>query len=138
LTVAPLEALELLFAACPSYKEEHEEWIDVLRRQEEPFSIHAAYFAHHLVELALRGQSNEFAAVFSMVERLLTEGDEEVRVMTKVAMIEDIQNIASYHDLDLTGFTKLLGPLSQIAWIEIKESWEDFFRRKLAQEQKRT
>jgi hypothetical protein len=132
--LASEEALGLLFAACSSYLTAEGEWIEQLRRLEEPFSIHMAYLASHLVKLAREGRTEEFPAVCAAVERLLAEGDEEVTVMTKVGLLEDLQNGASHDQLDMDCFSRHLGPLGRGAWDDIRELWEEFFKAKFARE----
>jgi len=120
--------LGLLHAACQSYVAEQGAWINQLRQWEEPFSIHAAYIAAHLVDLARQERLIEFSAVFDIVERLLVDGDGEVSEMTTVGLIESIQNLASHADLDTACFTRHLGPRGVAAWEQVKLSWDVFVR----------
>ncbi len=61
--------------------------------------------------------------VFSLVERMLIKGDEEVRSLASIGLLEDLQNIASWQPFGMNVFLPWLGPKSQMAWNEILAMW---------------
>lgn len=46
--------------------------------------------AHHLARKANVGQTAELASCFALVERWITEGNDEVRGLTVVGLLEDL------------------------------------------------
>jgi hypothetical protein len=92
----------------------------------------AAVLAHHLIESFERGEVSEFPAAFAVLERCLAEGDEQVRKLVMVGVIEDIQNIASHREFGPSVFCEWLGPLSRAAWDEVIGWWEQLAEAKAA------
>jgi hypothetical protein len=87
--------------------------------------IDVGVFAQHLVDLLERGETGEFAAVFQTVERLFVEGDDGVRYLLKVGLIEDLGNIgASRHGWPWAAtFRQWFGPNADRAWGELHDLW---------------
>jgi hypothetical protein len=119
------EVVPLLIDACPTVRaawQEHLEfWGDQLERGH---YNDAAVIAHHLVERFERNDVSEFPATFAVIERCLSEGDQEVVNLVKVGVIEGIQNIASHRPFGSEPFLGWLGPRGRIAWDELCAQWE--------------
>jgi hypothetical protein len=82
-----------------------------------------AVFAHHLVDSVRAGHVDELPPAFDVIERLVTEGNEKVRELTTIGLLEDLQNIASWEPSGNRIFRPYLGPASLLAWEEIQEMW---------------
>jgi len=80
-------------------------------------------FARYLVESYERGDTSEFETAFSVVERLIREGDDEARGAAIVGVLESVQVRATHHTFGQDVFLRWLGPLSRQAWFEIDELW---------------
>lgn len=82
--------------------------------------------ARHLVDLAERGDAEEFPAVFGVVEHLLIDGDDDTVAYVRTHLLEDIQNITSHRDIsvDPDSFRAVLGPVALDAWDELDEAWQ--------------
>jgi hypothetical protein len=80
-------------------------------------------FARHIVECCERGQTEEFAAAFALIERFITEGPDEVRELAVVGLLESVQNIASNTIGGYEAFDPWLGPYSMAGWREIERLW---------------
>lgn len=87
--------------------------------------IDVGAFAAHLVGLLERGDTSEFPAVFEAVEGLLRDGDDGVRYLLKVGLLEDIGNIASStHGWPFAArFRQWFGPETDRAWDELHRMW---------------
>ena len=87
--------------------------------------IDVGVFANYLVGLLERGETQEFHAVFDTVERLFRDGDDGVRYLLTVGLLEDIGNIAANrHDWPFAArFREWFGPAANQAWDDLHESW---------------
>ena len=121
-TINKPEAFDLLLKVCPGAQEaweEHQlEWQD----EEAPY-LGMAVFARHVVDLWARDETESFDEVFSVVERLIAEGDEEVQDLAVVGFLESLQNIASWSGDSYQMFRKWLRPSTRAAWRELEELW---------------
>jgi hypothetical protein len=62
-------------------------------------------------------------AAFDSIEQLLREGDQEVRDISAIGFLEDVQILASHKPFGKQAFVEFLGTLSMQAWAEIEEMW---------------
>lgn len=116
------EAFALLLAACPYAHKGWDEHLLEYQDEDMPY-MGMAVFARHLVELANQDNTESFPAVFRVVERLVVEGDEEVRGLAVVGLLESIQNNASWTEQGNKVFLRWLHPTSRAAWRELEELW---------------
>lgn len=119
------EVVSLLLDACPTARaawEKHLKFWD--GELERGHYNDAAVIALHLVESFERGEVSEFPATFAILERCLSEGDEEAVNLVTVGVIEGIQNIASHRPFGFQPFLNWLGPRGRIAWDELCVQWE--------------
>ena len=56
--------------------------------------------SHHMVDLIKSNQTDEFPAVFEIIERLHIEGDHYVKEAATIGILESIQNVASNNGVD--------------------------------------
>jgi hypothetical protein len=92
----------------------------------------AGVIAQHFVDSFERGQVAEFPAAFALIERCLVEGDEQVRNVAVVGVLEGIQNIASHRPFGAQVFCRWLGPESSLAWRELDQFWQQVIEAKSA------
>jgi hypothetical protein len=123
-TLHKADVVPLLLDACPgartAWDEHRADWDD-----EEPGAfLDMAVFARHVVESAVRGDTDGFHEFFGLVERLLVEGDEEVQGLASVGLIETIQTVSSHYPLPAGFYVPWMGPASQVAWQRIAILWE--------------
>lgn len=115
------EAFDLLLNECPEAKqaldEQRKDYGDL------PY-MDIAVFARQTVESFKEGKIESFPQIFAMIERLITDGDEEVRGLATVGFLESLQNNASWTDFGPTVFVPWLGPKSVAAWHELNQIWE--------------
>jgi hypothetical protein len=118
------EAFALLLRTCPDAQEVWNEHLLEWEGEHEtvPY-MGVSVFARHIVDSFKAGKTGSFPAVFQLIERLIIEGDEEVRDLAIVGLLEDVQNIASWRDFGSEVFTRWLEPNSRAAWYELKKVW---------------
>lgn len=118
------EAFVPLLQACPDAQEAWNEHLLEWEGEHEtvPY-LGMSVFARHIVDLMEAGNTGAFPAVFQLIERLIVEGDEDVRSLAIVGLLEDIQTIASWKDFGHVVFTKWLEPNSCAAWYELEKVW---------------
>jgi hypothetical protein len=113
-----------LLAACPSFADPWRDHVAGPYGQIGPY-VDSGVFAQHLVGLLEGNRTNEFAAVFAAVERLLVDGDDGIRYLVAFGLIENVQNISSNrHDWAFAArFREWLRPTTLGAWDEVHRVW---------------
>jgi len=81
--------------------------------------------AHHVIGVLSKGETEEVASVFKVVEELLDEPlTDRAHGVLVIGFIEDIQNISSHTGpLGSSAFVPFLGPKTKEAWAEVHRSW---------------
>ena len=118
------QIMPLLLEACPGFQPTWQEHLDWWKGEEPGAYNNTSEFARYLVESFENGQTSEFAAAFSAIERILNEGDQESRDIAGIGVIESLQTIGSNHSCGEDGFIQWLGPTSLRAWAEIETMWD--------------
>lgn len=120
----------LLRTSCPSFAEV---WEDIREEYEDAdfpggrFGyLDAAAFVRHLATLWRAGAVDKFGAVFDMIERLVTEGDEYVSELSVIGYLEGFQmQTATSLGLDPeVDIRPWLRPTSEANWRAINRFWE--------------
>ncbi len=115
--------IPLLLECCPGARwrwEEHlASWSDEPAGSYNDLSV----FAHHIVDRHAAGITDEHAALFRLIEQVLTNGDEESRELVAIGLLEDIQVIASNQPFGAAAFVPWLGPQSRAAWQTTTAQW---------------
>jgi hypothetical protein len=111
----------VLLEACPSFAEPHQAslaaWGDDL-----PSAIRSD-FVSHLLALHQQNQRAEFSAIAHAIERLHVEGDDQVREIATIGILESIQNIWGNNGADPEEFCRFLLPESRRWWDELNAFW---------------
>ena len=119
--ITKAEAIDLLLETCPgaypAWSEHRREYGDI------PY-VEISAFARHVIDLWEAGKTESYSAVFKLIERLIVEGDEEVRGLATVGFLESLQNNASRKDFGYGVFTESLGPRSLEAWSKLEKLWQ--------------
>jgi hypothetical protein len=122
--IAKDEVMPLLLAGCPSFRGVWKDYLAGPVYEEGHLYIDLAEFAHHLVELLRSGATEEFPAVFDVVERLHLEGDAFVKEAATIGLLEGIQNVAGNTGVDPDVFVPHMKPETAKWWAELNEFWE--------------
>lgn len=81
-------------------------------------------FIRHLVLLRVSAETDEFPAVFDVVERLVTDGDDYVRNLGVIGFLEGLQmRTVTGAGLDPEEFRQWFGPISDRWWERINQFW---------------
>jgi hypothetical protein len=115
---------DLLLDAFPSAKPGWHEYLAEWEDEELPLYLGASVFAHHIVDSFRSGKLWEFNKGFSVIENVLTDGDDEVKGLVIVGLLEGIQFAASHQPIPTEVFCEWLGPVSKAAWDELNRAWE--------------
>ena len=116
--------IEKFLLLCPEFRAKWDEHVAYWGDQERGEYTDIAEFAHFLVDSYAHQRTESFPRIFSEIERLLTEGDPNVKELVSVGLLEDIQTIASHHEFGSEAFTRWLEPTSRQVWYEIAKMWE--------------
>jgi hypothetical protein len=104
-----LDVFPLLVAACPSFNSSTR----ASRANENDGEyLRVGEFVCHLVELLVDGNTDEFEAVFAIVEWALEQGDEEARSLIADGFLDDLTNPDLYEETakQPNDFTPWVGP----------------------------
>ncbi|WP_018885277.1 DUF7674 family protein [Paenibacillus massiliensis] len=121
------EVMALLIQACPSYQNRAERYLNdnYEAGEQRLYYLEVADFAEHLFPRLLDQPTNEVKDVFSVVEQMFLEGNEEVRTLLTTGFFESLQNrILACEGLQLSGFEHHLGRLSLGVWRGLIHYWE--------------
>ena len=106
--------------ASPSFKKKHGE-------EHAPRNLYELLgdLAHHLVESVRENQLDELPKVFNLIERLLTDGDEEIKEATTIGLLEGIQNIYSHEETGIGQdvFLPYLRENTKLWWQALNDFW---------------
>jgi hypothetical protein len=83
-----------------------------------------AEFVHFVVEdVYEKGNLDETARVFQLLERLLVGADEETRNLIGLGFFETLQNVASHRPQGNKVYEQFFGPVSKKIWSELQRLW---------------
>lgn len=116
------QVMPLLLEACPSFAERWKEY-QADSAEDELLYMDLSEFASHIVGLYKDNRTQEFAAVFAIVEQLHLEGDQYVKEAAAIGLLEGIQNIAGHRAVDPEVFVEYLGPESAKWWNRLNDFW---------------
>jgi len=118
------DIVPLLLKACPTAKDTWQEHLEDWEGEEAGDYNDIAVFAHHIIRCYEQDKTEEINNAFKTIERLINDGSDEVRAIAVTGFLEDIQNIASYHDFGYKVFEPYLRPTSRQGWYELIELWK--------------
>ncbi len=117
------QIMPMALKACPSFTARWENHRKLWGDDEAGIYNDLAEFAHFIVDAYDCTDSSSIVAAFGLIEKLLLEGDQEVRDAAGIGFLEDVRNIASSRPYGSAVFLQWLGPTSQRAWSEIEKTW---------------
>lgn len=120
------QMLPLLVEACPSFAPNWREFVDEWKDKGDlPLYLVLADLAKHLVSKLAAGETEDFAAVFAVVERLHVEGEHYVREAATVGLLEDLQNTGIHKTTEPEQFRRFLHQQSERWWDKLYAFWEE-------------
>ena len=114
-----------LLAACPSVSTTWASHLLYWNNEPRGEFTDLSVFAHHVVKNYTEGKTSEFLAFFETLEMFLSSGDEQVVGLTKYALVEDIQNIASHQPFGHQVFKSWCLAKTKLAWEAVAQEWEN-------------
>ncbi|WHY84645.1 hypothetical protein QNH39_18580 [Neobacillus novalis] len=118
------QVMGLLLSACPSYSERWEKYLEENYEDgdEQLLYIDVADFANHIIEIYKLNETEEFEAVFEVIELLHIQGDEFVKELATIGLLEDIHlSLTDKQEHDF--FVKYLKPESLQWWNYLFDFW---------------
>jgi hypothetical protein len=123
--IAKNDMFEPMLVACPVFvpvwRAFLNEWED--SEEELPYFVALGDLARHLVEQLDAGATQNFEAVFAVVERWYCEGDSYTKEAATIGLLEGIQNVSLNRGIDPRRFEFWLKPESKRRWDELNRFW---------------
>ena len=113
------QVIPLILSACPSFQDI---WYE--SDNKELLYVVMGELARHLLSLFQRGETDEFNPLFELIERFHTEGDDYVRELATIGLLEGIQNNWTNNDQDPEVFIEFLLPETKKWWDELNDFWD--------------
>lgn len=110
-----LEVLQILLAIFPDS--------EIDPAQADPIET-ITKLSFYLIECAKTNQTESFPKFFELVEFHIIYGNEDVRKMLLLGLLENLKNFASLQNLDYSVFEPWLGPETHIAWRWLEKRWQ--------------
>jgi hypothetical protein len=108
-----------ILAQAPRFRSSWEKHLQWWGDEEPSLGNNIAAFSRYIVEVIKSNQTEDVKTLFAILERLLTDGDDEVRAGVATNCLENIINRASAGELRAEGFVEHLGKESRaycLAW----------------------
>ena len=95
-----------------NYKEERLDYVDI------------GEIIRYIVEKKRRNDTSGFSDFFDRVETILIYGDDYMKELMIIGLLEGIQNLCGFEVNYKTGFNEWLKPETKKAWEELIQFWE--------------
>jgi hypothetical protein len=114
-----------ILAACPTFMPAWSAFLNEWEDSNDELPYYSAFgdLAHHLVEQLNAGATQNFEAVFDVVERWHCEGDSYVKEAATIGLLEGIQNVSLWRGVDPRRFEFWLKPESKRSWDKLNRAW---------------
>jgi len=116
--------ISLLLKASPSFKDKLEEHYKDWGEETSLYLV-AGEFARHLVTSYEKGYTEEFPAVFELLEKLHLEGNEHVQEIATIGFLESLQNVTLNAGLTPVIFDPYLQPETKKWWNKLNDFWSE-------------
>ena len=116
-----------LLVGCPSFRPAWNEFVEESERhpdQEPLYYLALGDLARHLLERFRSGATEEFPAVFRVVESWHCLGDHYVQEAATIGLLEGLQNNAGHQNIDPRVFEQWLLPESRKWWVKLNRFWD--------------
>ncbi len=105
------EVVSTILDTCPFYKETWEKYFAFY--QEELLYVFVPDFVHNAIELERENKRQEILSIFEVIEKLLVEGDKDVKNIIEIGVLENFRHIFGK---SFEKFSKYLRPNSLKCW----------------------
>lgn len=129
-TIERREMMNPMLDASPSFRpiwdEFVAEWVPSLEEDGQndlPEYLALSELANHLIKRLEAGETQEFPAVFAVVENWINNGDAYVSEAAVVGLLEDLSSEVRYKTAKPVAFVPWMGPQSRKWWAEVIDFW---------------
>lgn len=113
--------MKLILGTCPSFEKPWEDFAWKFQNEEQlPLYIALAEFSKHLVHMWMAGDTDNFSAIFSVIELFYIEGDDYVKEAATMGILDGLQLILIEAKKNLDDFKPYLLAESQKWWDELE------------------
>lgn len=133
-TIEADEMMGSMLVACPSFQEQWEqfvkEWVDDPVLFEDggdgslPHYLALSELADHLIAKLEAGDTQEFEAVFGVLEEWIVRGSQYVSEAAVVGLLEDLTYEARYRERQVADFIPWMKPTTRKWLPEVVDFWE--------------
>ena len=115
-----------MLKACPSFEALWIEHLEFVGDSPEPMDyIAISDLVRHLTSKLAKGETEEFKAVFAVVDQWLTQGDHYVKEAAIVGLLEDLQNTNLHTSkTQPDDFLPWLSTTAERYWEKVRDFWE--------------
>jgi hypothetical protein len=110
------QVIPMLLESCPTFQSlwwEHlEEWPDHTPSRGHSHYLDVNAFAQYLKSRLGAGITDEFSAAFAAIERMMTDGDDDVRQLLTIGLFEDLSDSSEM----AAQFLRWAGPYTRAGW----------------------
>ena len=117
------EIIPKFLEICPEFRKRWEEHLKYWGKDKRGIYIDTAEFVHFIDDSYGGGDTKKFLKIFEQIEFYLTRGDNKIKDIIALGILETLQNVASHRKYSYTVFEKWLGPVSKNYWKEIEIMW---------------
>ncbi|MDQ2088211.1 hypothetical protein RBH29_17445 [Herbivorax sp. ANBcel31] len=123
--ISKKQIIELIIDACPSYKSRWEEYCSNSYNDGEEMLLYVdvSDFVQHIINLYKKNDLKEFDKVFDLIELLHINGDEYVKELATIGILESMQNLCLNSDLNPEIFVQYLKAESKKWWDSLNDFW---------------
>ncbi len=122
--ISKTEIIPELLKECPEFQQAWDEHNEFWKGEAPGDYNDASGIINALIKAYGRGCTAFFPRFFGFVERLITDGDAEVRNIAVVGYLETLQTSASWEEYGPEVFVQWMQPESKKWWNQIRKWWE--------------
>ena len=123
--ITSADMMEPLLEACPAFRPTWVAFLEEWRSEPElPLYLAIADLARHLISALAVGDAETLTRVFAVVERWHVEGDQYVREVATVGLLEDLQNEGLHASTKPAELERFLLPVSLEFWRKVERFWQ--------------
>lgn len=119
------DMFEPMLVACPAFVPAWHAFLNEWKDSDEelPYYLALGDLAHHLVEQLDAGATQNFEAVFDVIERWHRHGEPYVKEAATIGLLEGIQNVSLKRGINPRRFEFWLKPESKRWWDKLNRFW---------------
>ncbi len=116
------ECMQLVLSEVPGFRDAWQRHLDYWEGEPAGLCNDMTAFSRYVSDLIAQGNTHDLPAIFNLIEKLMVEGDEQVKDAAATCFIENLLNRASSGAIDARTFAPLLGKES----LAYARAWDEF------------